>query len=142
MDNIEQIRDEFLDFKGSGMSITEISHRSKWFDDVINDAAIRIKRLLHLGDGYQVLFLQGGASLQFCMVPMNLLADDQIADYVNTGSWSAKAIKEAQVLGKRVRVVASSEDRSFSYIPADIPINADAAYLHITSNNTMSGCDL
>ena len=135
---LEEIQAEFLDFKGSGMSITEVSHRSTWFDEVINGAVLRVKRLLDLGEDYEVLFLQGGASLQFSMVPMNLLADDQVADYVNTGSWSVKAIKEAQVLGKKVRVVASSEDRDFNYIPKNIDCNA-AAYMHITSNNTIRG---
>jgi phosphoserine aminotransferase len=136
---LEEIQSDFLDFKGSGMSITEISHRSSWFDEVINDAALRIKRLLSLGEDHQVLFLQGGASLQFCMVPMNLLPNDQVADYVNTGSWSVKAIKEAENLGKKVEVVASSEDRDFSYIPKDIEFTKDAAYVHITSNNTIRG---
>jgi len=136
---LEEIQAEFLDYKGSGMSITEVSHRSSWFDEVIDDAQLRVRRLLKLGEEYEVLFIQGGASLQFSMVPMNLLADDQIADYVNTGSWSAKAIKEAQILGKQVRVVASSEDRDFTYIPRDISLNEDAAYLHITSNNTIRG---
>jgi phosphoserine aminotransferase len=136
---LEEIQAEFLDYKGSGMSIIEVSHRSSWFDEVIDDAQLRVRRLLKLGEEYEVLFIQGGASLQFSMVPMNLLADDQIADYVNTGSWSAKAIKEAQILGKQVRVVASSEDRDFTYIPRDISLNEDAAYLHITSNNTIRG---
>ena len=136
---LEDIRADFLNFKGSGMSITEISHRSRWFEEVINDAAHRIKRLLSLGQEYQVLFLQGGASLQFCMIPMNLLPDDQVADYVNTGTWSTKAIKEAQNLGKEVQVVASSEDRGFSYIPKDLAFTPDAAYVHITSNNTIRG---
>ena len=106
---LEEIQASFLNFAGSGMSITEISHRSKWFDDVINDAVARTKRLLGLDDNFDVLFLQGGASTQFCMIPMNLLADGQSADYVNTGTWSTKAIKEAQALGKNVKVVASSE---------------------------------
>jgi phosphoserine aminotransferase len=136
---LKEIQAEFLDFKGSGMSITEVSHRSSWFDEVINDAVIRIKRLLELGKDHEVLFLQGGASLQFSMVPMNLLADNQVADYVNTGSWSVKAIKEAQILGKKVRVAASSEGRDFNYIPKNIAFNADAAYVHITSNNTIRG---
>jgi phosphoserine aminotransferase len=121
------------------MSITEVSHRSSAFDEVINDAADRIKRLLNAGEEYRVLFLQGGASLQFSMVPMNLLADDQVADYVNTGTWSTKAIKEVEILGKRARVVASSEDQDFNYIPKDIAFNQDAAYAHITSNNTIRG---
>jgi phosphoserine aminotransferase len=136
---LEEIQAEFLDFNGSGMSITEVSHRSSTFDEVINDAAERVKRLLNLGEDYKVLFLQGGASLQFTMVPMNLLADNQVADYVNTGTWSTKAIKEVETLGKQARVVASSEDRDFSYIPKNIPFNKDAAYLHITSNNTIRG---
>ncbi|MGW8222954.1 MAG: 3-phosphoserine/phosphohydroxythreonine transaminase [Syntrophobacteria bacterium] len=136
---LEEIQSEFLDFKGSGMSITEVSHRSSAFDEVINDAADRIKRLLNAGEEYRVLFLQGGASLQFSMVPMNLLADDQVADYVNTGTWSTKAIKEVEILGKRARVVASSEDQDFNYIPKDIAFNQDAAYAHITSNNTIRG---
>lgn len=136
---LEEIQAEFLDFKGSGMSITEVSHRSKLFDDVIKDAAVRIRRLLHLGEEHQVLFLQGGASLQFSMVPMNLLADDQRADYVNTGPWSTKAFREAQILGKRVHELASSADREFSYIPRDLSYNDDAAYVHITSNNTIRG---
>ncbi|MCG6918882.1 MAG: 3-phosphoserine/phosphohydroxythreonine transaminase [Deltaproteobacteria bacterium] len=136
---LEEIQGEFLDYKGSGMSITEVSHRSAWFEEVINDAKVRVKRLLGCGEDYEVLFIQGGASLQFSMVPMNLLPDDQVADYVNTGSWSAKAIKEAQILAKKVRVVASSEDRDFTYIPKNIDFNEDAAYVHITSNNTIRG---
>ncbi len=102
------------------MSITEISHRSSYFDDVINDAVERAKRLLGLDDQYHVLFLQGGASLQFAMIPMNFLSGDQSADYVNTGTWSTKAIKEAGIQNKKHVVVASSEDKDFSYIPEDI----------------------
>ena len=136
---LEEIQASFLDFKGSGMSITEVSHRSKWFDDVINDAVERLKRVLGLDDRFQVLFLQGGASMQFCMIPMNFLADGQQADYVNTGTWSTKAIKEAQIQGKAINVVASSEDENFSYIPENISFNAGAIYAHITSNNTIKG---
>ncbi|MFO7666998.1 MAG: 3-phosphoserine/phosphohydroxythreonine transaminase [Desulfobacterales bacterium] len=136
---LEEVKESFLNFAGSGMSITEISHRSKLFDEVINDAVLRTKRLLNLDDSYQVLFLQGGASLQFSMIPMNLLPDDKTADYVDTGTWSTKAIKEAQILGKKVRVVASSKDKNFSYIPKNIQFNSDAVYIHITSNNTIKG---
>jgi phosphoserine aminotransferase len=136
---LEEIQDNFLDFKGSGMSITEVSHRSVWFDDVINDAIERIKRLLNLDKRYHVLFLQGGASLQFCMIPMNFLNDERCADFVNTGTWSAKAIKEAQIQGKSIQVVASSEDRNFAYIPKEIPFTTDATFAHITSNNTIKG---
>ena len=136
---LEEIQKSFLNYAGSGMSITEISHRSKWFEDVINDAVARIKRLLRLDDRYHVLFLQGGASMQFCMIPMNLLKDGESADYVNTGTWSTKAIKEAKILGKTIKVVASSEDKNFSYIPKQIRFSPDAVYCHITSNNTIKG---
>ncbi len=136
---LEEIQAEFLDFKGSGMSVTEVSHRSKWFDDVIEDAVTRTKRLLGLEDQFDVLFLQGGASLQFCMVPMNLCPPGQPADYVDTGTWSTKAIKEAKGLGRSVNVVASSADKHFSYIPKEIRFSPDAAYVHLTSNNTIKG---
>lgn len=136
---LEEIQAELLDFKGSGMSITEVSHRSKWFEEVIEDAAARIRRLLKLDKSFHVLYLQGGASLQFCMIPMNLLPEGHSADYVNTGTWATKAIKEARIQGKAVKVVASSEDKNFSYIPKGISFNSDAAYAHITSNNTIKG---
>lgn len=136
---LEEIKDEFLDFKGSGMSITEISHRSAAFDEVINTAVERVKRLLMLGDDYEVLFIQGGASLQFCMVPMNLGISGRPADYINTGTWSTKAIKEAKIQGLDTRVLASSEDKNFSYIPYDCKEDGSGAYLHFTSNNTIKG---
>jgi len=136
---LQEIQASFLNFKGSGMSITEVSHRSPWFDDVINDAVTRTKRLLNLDERFHVLFLQGGASLQFAMIPMNFLGEGKSADYVNTGTWSTKAIKEAAILNKAHNVIASSEDKNFSYIPSDISFNADAAYVHITSNNTIKG---
>lgn len=136
---LEEIQSKLLDFDGSGMSITEVSHRSKWFDEVINDAVSRVKRLFKLDDNYEILFLQGGASLQFCMLPMNFLANGRTADYVNTGTWSTKAIKEAQIQNKPIQVVASSEDRNFAYIPKNITFNSDATYAHITSNNTIKG---
>lgn len=136
---LEEVKESFLNFAGSGMSITEISHRSKSFDEVINDAVIRTKRLLKLDDSYHVLFLQGGASLQFAMVPMNCLPDGKSADYVDTGTWAAKAIKEAKILGKNIKVVASSKDKNFSYIPDNIQFSSDAVYVHVTSNNTIEG---
>jgi phosphoserine aminotransferase len=136
---LEEIRESFLNFGGSGMSITEISHRSALFDDVINDAVARTRRLLKLDDTFHVLFIQGGASLQFCMIPMNLLGGGDTADYVNTGTWSAKAIKEAEIQGKTIKVAASSEDKNFSYIPKNITFNNNAVYIHITSNNTIKG---
>lgn len=136
---LEEVKESFLNFAGSGMSITEISHRSKTFDEVINDAVLRTKRLLKLDDRYHVLFLQGGASLQFAMVPMNCLPDGKSADYVETGTWSTKAIKEAQILGKNINIVASSKDKNFSYIPYDVKFNNESTYVHITSNNTIKG---
>ena len=136
---LEEIQTGFLNFKGSGMSIAEVSHRSKWFDEVIEDAVARVRRLLKLDDHFHVLFLQGGASLQFSMIPMNLLPEGRSADYVNTGTWATKAIKEAGIQGKEVKVVASSEDKNFSYIPKEISFSPGAAYAHITSNNTIKG---
>ncbi|MBA3012233.1 MAG: 3-phosphoserine/phosphohydroxythreonine transaminase [Proteobacteria bacterium] len=136
---LEEIQASFLNFKNSGMSIIEISHRSSYFDEVINDAVVRAKRLLKLDDRYHVLFLQGGASLQFAMIPMNLLSDGDTADYINTGTWSTKAIAEAQKMGKTIRVAASSEDKNFSYIPKGIAFNPDAKFVHLTSNNTIKG---
>jgi phosphoserine aminotransferase len=136
---LEEIRDAFLDFQGTGMSIVEVSHRSKQFDGVVNDAVSRTRRLLKLDARYHVVFLQGGATLQFAMVPMNFLADGRSADYVNTGTWSTNAIKEARVLNKPVRVAASSEDRQFTYIPEGVAFSPEAVYAHITSNNTIRG---
>lgn len=136
---LEQIQAEFLDYDGTGMSIAEISHRSKPFDKVINEAVERTRRLLNLGEDYQVLFLQGGASMQFCMIPMNLALPGKPMEYINTGTWSTKAIKEAKIQGQDVRVIASSEDKNFSYIPKGFQVDEEAAYLHFTSNNTIKG---
>jgi len=136
---LQKIQRSFLNYDDSGMSITEISHRSKPFDEVINDAKARTMRLLKLDDRYDVLFIQGGASLQFSMIPMNFLPDDKVADYINTGTWSTKAIKEVNVLNKKVLVAGSSEDKNFSYIPKDLNLSSDAVYVHITSNNTIKG---
>ena len=136
---LEEIKEELLDFKGSGMSVLEVSHRSKWFDDVINEAVERANRLLNTGDDYHVLFIQGGASLQFCMIPMNLGLEGRPVDYINTGTWSTKAIKEARIQGKDVNVIASSEDENYSYIPKDFSVDENAAYVHFTSNNTIKG---
>jgi len=136
---LAEIQSELLDFKNTGMSIIEMSHRSKTYNDVIEDAQTRIKRLLKLPDQYQVLFIQGGASMQFCMIPMNLAADNDAVDYVDTGTWSTKAIKEAKILGKKVNVAASSSDRNYAYIPKQLNLDPKAAYVHITSNNTIKG---
>ena len=136
---LEEVRDDLLNYKGEGLSVMEMSHRSKTFDGIIKDAEQLMKEVMHIPDGYKVLFMQGGATLQFAAVPLNLLADGQSADYINTGAWSKKAIAEAKKLGKQVNVIATSEDENFSYIPDSFSITPDAAYLHITSNNTIFG---
>ncbi|MBU1194924.1 MAG: 3-phosphoserine/phosphohydroxythreonine transaminase [Proteobacteria bacterium] len=136
---LKEIQASFLNFDNSGMSITEVSHRSKYFDNVINSAVARTKRLLNLDDRFHVLFIQGGASLQFAMAPMNFLSAEDSADYVNTGTWSTKAIKEVGIVKKNCKVVASSEDKDFSYIPQDVKFSSNAKYVHLTSNNTIKG---
>lgn len=137
---VQQASQAALDFNGLGLSILEISHRAKDFDHVIKEAQKDFKELMGLTDDYHVLFLQGGASLQFHMIPLNLMIKGKPADYVNTGAWSKKAIKESRLLGE-TRVVASSEDTNFSYIPQKLPVNEDASYLHITTNNTIFGTE-
>lgn len=136
---LKEVQSSFLNYAKTGMSITEISHRSKPFDDIINDAVARTRRLLGVGEEYHVIFAQGGASLQFAMVPMNFLADGRNADYVDTGTWSSKAIKEANIQKKNIQVVASSKDRNYAYIPKNLSFTPGAAYVHITSNNTIKG---
>jgi phosphoserine aminotransferase len=136
---LREVQEHFLNFRGSGMSITEISHRSTLFEEVINDATDRTRRLLELSDDYHVLFIQGGASLQFCMIPMNLALPGRPVTYTNTGVWSAKAIREAQIQGKDVRVIAPSGNRAFSSLPTDFTVDKEASYLHLTSNNTIKG---
>ena len=135
-----EARDELLDYAGSGMSVMEMSHRSKEFIAVAERAEADFIELLGVPDDYRVLFLHGGATLQFAMVPLNLLGDRDTADYVNTGAWSVKAIEEAQRFC-RVNVVASSEARGFTDIPAlsEWRCNPDAAYLHLCSNETIGG---
>lgn len=127
-----------LDFGGSGLSILEISHRSKEFEQVIEESIALTDELFGLGGNYEVLFLTGGASTQFFMVPMNLLGEGETAGYLDTGSWSSKAISEAKLFGK-VEVLASSKDQNYGYIPRDFEIPANLQYLHLTSNNTIFG---
>jgi phosphoserine aminotransferase len=128
-----------LDFNNIGMSILEISHRSKDFEQVLDNTTSLVKELLGVPDNYSVLFLQGGASTQFAMVPMNLL--HKKAAYVDTGVWANKALKEAKLFGE-VNVVASSKDKNYTYIPKDYTIPTDCDYLHITSNNTIYGTQI
>ena len=130
--------DYILDYAKSGMSVLEMSHRSKPIVSLFNEATGRTKDLLNIPEGYSILWLQGGASLQFSMVPMNLLPEDGSADYIVTGSWSLKAVQECKKIGK-AKVIASSEDEIFSYIPKKFSQNTDSKYLHITSNNTIYG---
>ncbi len=137
---LEIAQSEMLDYKNSGMSVMELSHRSSLFEEIIQAAESLLRELMAIPDNYKVLFLQGGASLQFTMVPLNL-AQGKKALYVNTGSWSKKAISAAKALSDvEVEVIASSEDQNFTHIP-EIPTAVDqtAAYVHITTNNTIEG---
>ena len=136
---IEATASACLEFEGSGLSLMEISHRAKNFQPVVDEAVALFKELLQIPEGYSVLFLGGGASLEFCMVPYNLL--EKKAAYLNTGVWASKAEKEARIFGEVVEV-ASSKDRNFTYIPKGFTIPTDADYLHITSNNTIYGTEL
>ena len=139
---LKQARDELLDWHGHGMSVMEMSHRSKDYVSIAETAEQDLRDLLGISDDYAVLFLQGGASQQFTMIPMNLLNKGETADYVNTGQWSIKAIAEAKRYGN-VNVVASSEDRNFSYVPTQDSWNTskDAVYLHYTPNETIGGVE-
>ncbi len=136
---IENTAKQILDFNGSGLSLAEISHRAKDFQPVVDEAVALIKELLNVPDGYSVLFLGGGASLEFCMVPYNLLKKK--AAYLNTGTWSKKAIKEAKLFGEVVEV-ASSADSNFTFIPKGWTCPDDCDYLHITTNNTIYGTEM
>ncbi|MFJ7919557.1 3-phosphoserine/phosphohydroxythreonine transaminase [Lysinibacillus fusiformis] len=137
---LEKAQQQLVDFRDSGMSIMEMSHRSAIFDEVHNEAIALLKKLYAIPENYEVLFLQGGASLQFTMVPMNFLSTDQKASYVLSGSWSEKAFKEAKFFGTPVEA-ASTKENQYRHIPAlaDIQFNEDDAYVHITSNNTIYG---
>ena len=130
---------EMLDYNGTGMSVMEMSHRSKAFQKIIDDAEQDLRDLMKIPDNYKVLFLQGGASQQFAMIPMNLMKN-RVADYIVTGQWAKKAYQEAQKFGKANKI-ASSEDKTFSYIPdcSDLPISEDADYVYICENNTIYG---
>ena len=137
---LKKAQEELLDFKGTGMSLMEISHRSKEYAEVHADASNLVRELMKIPDEYKIMWLQGGASSQFYMVPVNLQKDGKTMEYVNTGVWSKKAIKEGKLYGE-VNVVASSEDETFSYIPKDIEFSDDAAFAHITGNNTIYGTE-
>src|ERR1035438_1401927 len=136
---IENTAKAVLELNGIGMSILEISHRSKDFQAIIDETVALFKELLNIPEKYHILFLGGGASLQFCMVPYNLL--QKKAAYLETGAWAQKAIKEAKIFGQ-VEVVGSSGDKNFNYIPKNFTIPADADYFHITTNNTIFGSEI
>ena len=136
---LKEAADEMLDYRGCGMSVMEMSHRSKVFDRIIKEAEADLRDLMGIPDQYRVLFLQGGASQQFAMIPMNLMKN-KVADYIVTGQWAKKAWQEAQKFGT-ANCIASSADRTFSYIPdcGDLPISEDADYVYICENNTIYG---
>ena len=136
---IEKTAQAVLDFNGSGLSLLEISHRTKDFQAVMDEAVALFKELLNIPEGYSVIFLGGGASLEFAMVPFNLL--EKKAAYLNTGTWANKAMKEAKAFGETVEV-ASSKDKNYTYIPKNYTIPADADYFHITTNNTIFGTEI
>ena len=136
---LKEAAQEMFDYRGTGMSVMEMSHRSAAFQQIIDEAEADLRDLLQIPDNYKVLFLQGGASLQFAMIPMNLMRN-RVADYIVTGQWARKAWQEAQKYGKANKI-ATSEDKTFSYIPdcSDLPISEDADYVYICENNTIYG---
>ena len=136
---LQEAADEMLHYRGTGMSVMEMSHRSKAYDTIIKEAEADLRELMNIPDNYKVLFLQGGASQQFAMIPMNLMKN-RVADYIVTGQWAKKAYQEASLYGKANKI-ASSEDKTFSYIPdcSDLPISEDADYVYICENNTIYG---
>ncbi len=138
-DVLREAAEEIMDYRGCGMSVMEMSHRSKMFESIIGDAEADLRDLLKIPDNYKVLFLQGGASQQFAMVPMNLFKN-RVGDYIITGQWAKKAYQEAKLYGT-ANAVASSADKTFSYIPdvSDLPISDDADYVYICENNTIYG---
>ena len=136
---LREAAEEMLDYNGTGMSVMEMSHRSKAYKEIIETAEADLRELLGIPDNYKVLFLQGGASQQFAMIPMNLMKNGE-ADYIVTGQWAKKAYQEAQKYGKANKI-ASSEDKTFSYIPdvSDLPVSENADFLYICENNTIYG---
>ncbi len=136
---LQEAADEMLDYRGTGMSVMEMSHRSKAFESIIQEAEADLRELMSIPDNYKVLFLQGGASQQFAAIPMNLMKN-KVADYIITGQWAKKAYQEACIYGK-ANIIASSADKTFSYIPdcSDLPVSSDADYVYICENNTIYG---
>lgn len=137
---LKQAQEELVNFKSTGMSVMELSHRSKEYEEVHNEAISLLKELLKIPDNYEVLLLQGGASLQFSMIPMNFLTEGKVANYILTGSWSEKALKEAELLGE-TKIGASTKEEGYKSIPSidSLQISENDAYVHVTSNNTIFG---
>ena len=140
LDVLKKVQQELLDFRGTGMSVLEISHRAKDYDEVHKKATELLKELIGIPNDYKVLWLQGGASSQFFMVPLNLQVPGKPMEYVYTGNWAKKAIKEAKLYGE-VKIVASSENEKFSYIPKNVSFSNNAAYAHMTGNETIGGIE-
>ena len=143
LESLQEAQADLVDFQGSGMSIMEMSHRGKVYDAVHNEARENLKKLMGLGDDYEVLFIQGGASLQFAMIPMNWLGKDQTADYINSGSWGAAAVKQAQMIGN-VNIAANTQKEIPTRMPTleEMKWTPGAAYSHITTNETIAGTEL
>lgn len=137
---LKKAQEELLNFRGSGMSVLEISHRAKAYDEIHKKASELVKELMGIPNNYKILWLQGGASSQFFMLPLNLQVSGKPMEYVNTGNWAKKAIKEAKLYGE-VKIVASSEDQKFSYIPQNVHFSDNAAFAHITGNETIGGIE-
>lgn len=138
---LREAADEMLDYKGCGMSVMEMSHRSSDFESILHEAEADLRDLMNIPDNYKVLFIQGGGHVQFAMVPMNLMKNKK-ADYIITGNWAKKAAQEAKLYGE-VNIIASSEDKNFTYIPdcSDLPVDEDADYVYICMNNTIYGTE-
>ncbi len=138
---LREAQADLFNYKGMGLSVMEMSHRSKEYQAIIDETYAAVKRIYGLGDDWEVLFLQGGASMQFLMVPMSFAHEGKEANYINTGVWSKKAIGEAKKIGKTVHVAATSEDKNFSYIPKTWKLSDNPSYVHITTNNTIFGTE-
>ena len=135
---LEAMSEASIDYLGNGISLMEMSHRSEPVMAMVSQTKLLVRELLSISNEYEILFLQGGASLQFSMIPMNLLNEDQVADYADTGAWSAKAIKEAENFGN-VNIICSSKESTYNHIPKELNQSAESIYLHLTSNNTIYG---
>ncbi len=138
---LKDVQANLISYKGYGLSVMEMSHRSAEYQQIIDEAMANVKKIMDLGDDYEVLFLGGGASTQFLMVAMNLIGDGQEGNYINTGTWATKALKEAKKIGKGMHIAATSEDKDFTYIPKEFKLSENPAFLHITTNNTIRGTE-